>query len=112
MPRKRYGVRVGTSTQYLYFSANVASYTGLLDDLGLKDVDGEGFDGSIDRINTRSKFRSRVALRYQFSPTESRVVRLWCATSSLSSALSSLAGKQYKGKDIIDAYIPNRYGVG
>lgn len=111
MPRKRYGILVGTGT-YVYFTANSASYTGLEETLGLVDVDGDGFDGKIDRINTRSKLRSRVAIRYEFSANVTRVVRLWCATAKLKDALDNLPGKTYKTKDIKDAYIPNRYSVG
>lgn len=112
MPRKRYGVQIGSSTQYLYFTANSASYDGLESTLGLKDVEASTFDGTIDRINTRSKLRSRIAIRYAISDTVTRVVRLWCATAKLNDALATLPSKQYKSKDIKDAYIPNRYGVG
>lgn len=112
MPRKRYGIPVGTTTSHLYFTANSESYGTLLDVLGLVDVDADGFDGKIDRINTRSKLRSRVAVRYQFSPTATRVVRLWCATAKVEQALNGLPTKTYKGKNIVDAYIPNRYAVG
>ena len=112
MARKRYGVQIGSSNQYLYFYASSASYDGLESTLGLKDVDAESFDGTVDRINTRSKLRSRVAVRYELTSTTSRVVRLWCATAKINDALNNLPSKQYKTKNIIDAYIPVRYGVG
>lgn len=115
MPRGRYGIKAG-GTSYLYFSANKTSYDGLEETLGLTDVSGSGFEGTIDRINTRSKLRSRVAVRYSLADTaggaSSRVVRLWCATDKLNAALAALPKQSYKGKNIIDAYIPNRYSIG
>lgn len=112
-PHGRYFVTVGaaggTGGQKFGFTAPSQIYDSLKDELGLGETTAENAaEGGVLNVGMSKVPCARIAIRYQHSATIVRTAKLICDIDKVSSAIKALPSKQFRGKQILNAYLPRK----